>query len=1140
VKNSLAIFVVLLVSVVGVVLLAGSRAATGATLSLASTSTSVAPGSNFSVTIKEDSGSDPINSVQAGLDYDATQLQFVGLTEGTAFPMVAATSTSTPGVILVGRATQTTPVTGSNDVVTANFKVIATSGSINLSFDKNYSFVVRSTDNVDVLSTTTGSTYTVTGTSTSSASMTLSPATANVDSGSTVAVTVRENSGTAVANSVQSSVGYDATKLQYMGLTEGGTFTSVTSTDAGTAGVVKIARAVQSGSNGVAGDNPIVTLNFKVLASTGTTALTIDKTQSSVTEAVTNNDILATVAGNTLTITTVVPSSSTLSLSPTGGTFTKDSTISVNVKASSTENLTTVQSTLNYPAAQLQFVGVTEGGVFTTALRTNTSTAGTVDIIRGLPGGTAGVTGTNPVVTVTFKVLGSSGTAAVTFAGTSALYDDTGTGTNILNLAGSTAASYTLAPSTVTPPPPPPAGTASFSLAPTSGSFTTGSTIPVAVKVSSTNALLTTVETAISYPAAQLQYVSITEGSVFTVAQRTNTATPGVLDIIRGIPGGSAGVGGTNTVVTLNFKVIGTSGTAAVDVGAGSAIYDDSGTGTSILDVSVPAHASYTIAGVPTCTLAPTTPGTPAKTASNYTTISLSWTASTAGAACTMAGYHVYRDGAIVGDVTSGTSFTDSGLTSGTSYSYTVKAFDTSGNVSTSSTASNLTSKTDDMAPTTPVSVTAAAPDAASVNLSWGPSTDFPNPGGVGVQGYRIYRDGATAATYSVNTGGTTFVDSNVSAGTTYSYTVTSFDKLGNESAPSNIVSAKTQPAIPTCSGSPTTPSGLTSGTSTLTATSLSWSASTAASGCTLAGYRVFRDAVLVGTVTATSFDDSGLTPSTSYNYTVQAYDTNGHASALSTAQTIATLADTQAPTVPGNVTAVAPSAGRVTVSWTASSDNIAVTGYKVYRGGSLIATKLATDRSHDDTTVTGNSDYSYTVSAVDAAGNESAKATATPNPVHTPTAVDTQAPTIPSGLQVSLVSTNSTILDWTASTDNVGVSGYHVYRDGTLIGDATSTGYPDSGLTANTTYSYTVKAFDAAGNTSAASAALSVTTTQATVGLIGDLNSDGIVDLFDLSIMMSHWNDQNVPVKFGDINQDGVVDQTDLDILLSHLGDTL
>jgi len=1140
VKNSLAIFVVLLVSVVGVVLLAGSRAATGATLSLASTSTSVAPGSNFSVTIKEDSGSDPINSVQAGLDYDATQLQFVGLTEGTAFPMVAATSTSTPGVILVGRATQTTPVTGSNDVVTANFKVIATSGSINLSFDKNYSFVVRSTDNVDVLSTTTGSTYTVTGTSTSSASMTLSPATANVDSGSTVAVTVRENSGTAVANSVQSSVGYDATKLQYTGLTEGGTFTSVTSTDAGTAGVVKIARAVQSGSNGVAGDNPIVILNFKVLASTGTTALTIDKTQSSVTEAVTNNDILATVAGNTLTITTAVPSSSTLSLSPTGGTFTKDSTISVNVKASSTENLTTVQSTLNYPAAQLQFVGVTEGGVFTTALRTNTSTAGTVDIIRGLPGGTAGVTGTNPVVTVTFKVLGSSGTAAVTFAGTSALYDDTGTGTNILNLAGSTAASYTLAPSTVTPPPPPPpAGTASFSLTPASGSFAQNSTISVAVNVNSTTSAVMTVEPVINYPVSQLQYVSTTEGGVFTTALRTNSSTAGVLDIVRGLPGGTAGVTGTNPVVTVNFKVIGSGGAAALTYGSGSAIYDDSGSGNSIFSSTDSAGANYTITAIPTCSTNPAVPGTPTKTASSYTTISFSWDASAAGANCTLAGYHVYRDGAIVGDVTSGTSFTDSGLTSGTSYSYTVKAFDTSGNVSTSSTAANLTSKTDDMAPTTPVSVTAAAPDAASVNLSWGPSTDFPNPGGVGVQGYRIYRDGAALATYTVNSG-TTFVDSNVSAGTTYSYTITSFDMLGNESAPSNIVSAKTQPAIPTCSGSPTTPSGLTSGTSTLTATSLSWSASTAASGCTLAGYRVFRDAVLVGTVTATSFDDSGLTPSTSYNYTVQAYDTNGHASALSTAKTIATLADTQAPTVPGNVTAVAPSAGQVTVSWTASSDNIAVTGYKVYRGGSLIATKSATARSHDDTTVTGNSDYSYTVSAVDAAGNESAKATATPNPVHTPTATDTQAPTIPSGLQVSLVSTNSTILDWTASTDNVGVSGYHVYRDGTLIGDATSTGYTDSGLTANTTYSYTVKAFDAAGNTSAASAALSVTTTKATVGLIGDLNSDGIVDLFDLSIMMSHWNDQNVPVKFGDINQDGAVDQTDLDILLSHLGDTL
>jgi hypothetical protein len=128
VKNSLAIFVVLLVSVIGVRLLVGSRAATGASLSLTSSATSLTPGSTVSVTVSEDSGTDPVNSVQASINYDSTQLQYLSMTEGTAFPTIAATSTSTPGVIRVGRGAPGPGVTGSNTIVVLSFKVLATSG----------------------------------------------------------------------------------------------------------------------------------------------------------------------------------------------------------------------------------------------------------------------------------------------------------------------------------------------------------------------------------------------------------------------------------------------------------------------------------------------------------------------------------------------------------------------------------------------------------------------------------------------------------------------------------------------------------------------------------------------------------------------------------------------------------------------------------------------------------------------------------------------------------------------------------------------------------------------------------------------------------------------------------------------------
>lgn len=90
---------------------------------------------------------------------------------------------------------------------------------------------------------------------------------------------------------------------------------------------------------------------------------------------------------------------------------------------------------------------------------------------------------------------------------------------------------------------------------------------------------------------------------------------------------------------------------------------------------------------------------------------------------------------------------------------------------------------------------------------------------------------------------------------------------------------------------------------------------------------------------------------------------------------------------------------------------------------------------------------------------------------------VDKTAPTAPGTPTASGTTATSTVLSWTASTDAVGVTAYDVYRNGALIGTVASPGYTDSGLAASTTYSYTVKARDAAGNVSAASGARSVTT---------------------------------------------------------------
>lgn len=89
----------------------------------------------------------------------------------------------------------------------------------------------------------------------------------------------------------------------------------------------------------------------------------------------------------------------------------------------------------------------------------------------------------------------------------------------------------------------------------------------------------------------------------------------------------------------------------------------------------------------------------------------------------------------------------------------------------------------------------------------------------------------------------------------------------------------------------------------------------------------------------------------------------------------------------------------------------------------------------------------------------------------------DTQAPSVPGGLQVTGTTAGSASLSWTASTDNVGVVGYDLLRDGIVVATATGTGYTDGGLAPSTAYDYAVKAKDAAGNASGSSAAVRATT---------------------------------------------------------------
>jgi cellulose 1,4-beta-cellobiosidase len=163
-------------------------------------------------------------------------------------------------------------------------------------------------------------------------------------------------------------------------------------------------------------------------------------------------------------------------------------------------------------------------------------------------------------------------------------------------------------------------------------------------------------------------------------------------------------------------------------------------------------------------------------------------------------------------------------------------------------------------------------------------------------------------------------------------------------------------------------------------------------------------------------------------------------------------------------------------LTWTASSDNVAVTGYNIYRNGVKIGTSAST--AFSNTGLAAATSYSFSVSAYDAAGNVSAVSAVVSATTMTGSSTgDTAAPSIPSNLKAVAVSASQINLTWTASSDNTAVTGYNIYRNGVLQGTVSTNSTANTGLVASTLYTYTVSAFDAAGNVSAQSASASATT---------------------------------------------------------------
>ncbi|MCW2642843.1 MAG: hypothetical protein JWP76_5149, partial [Dactylosporangium sp.] len=320
--------------------------------------------------------------------------------------------------------------------------------------------------------------------------------------------------------------------------------------------------------------------------------------------------------------------------------------------------------------------------------------------------------------------------------------------------------------------------------------------------------------------------------------------------------------------------------------------------------------------------------------------------------------------------------------------------------------------------------------------------------------------------------------------------------EIGGNNPPGPATPSCVAPLEPLDTAAPSIPEVSATARGVDRAVDLSWTVST--DNTYVYGYRVFRDGTLVAATGAdrTTYTDTNVRPGI-HAYTVEAFDSAsprgdgatdverlingqgkpyGNASARTNEKSV-TMPDVQPPSVPGNLQVTNPTAGdppqstdkAVLVFDPSTDDSGVVEGYRVYRDGVVLIQAQPTRRAdgkfeYTDSGLTTGQTYRYAVDAVDPTGNASAK---TPE-VSVTIVLDIDAPTVPGNVkaQVPDVHGKDVVVTWDAATDNIGVTGYGVYRDGTKIGQVTGTTYTDAGLAAGT-YGYTVDAVDSAGNRS-------------------------------------------------------------------------
>ena len=415
-------------------------------------------------------------------------------------------------------------------------------------------------------------------------------------------------------------------------------------------------------------------------------------------------------------------------------------------------------------------------------------------------------------------------------------------------------------------------------------------------------------------------------------------------------------------------------------------------------------------------TTAPTFVRNLSLTSVGTTTVGLDWDAPASGAAS----YTVTGGGSVS---ISGTSATVSGLTDGSSYTFTVTANNSDGNSGPGATKSVTTGTPD------PVNNLASPSIYSSVvRLRW----DAPNTGG-------------THTSYSVSGGGTLgtiypsgiVIISNLTANTAYTFTVTAVNAAGSSTG--QTIDVTTAPTF-------VRNLSLTSvGTTTV---GLDWDAP--ASGA--ASYTVTGGGSV--SISGTSATVSGLTDGSSYTFTVTANNSDGN-SGFGLSKTLTT----GTPDPVNNLASPFISQYVVRLSWDAPNTGGTHTSYSVSGGGTLGT--ISPSGSVFISNLTANTAYTFTVTAVNAAGSSTGQ-----------TIDVTTAPTRVRNLSLTSVGTTTVGLDWDAPAS--GAASYTVTGGGSVSISGTSATV--SGLTDGSSYTFTVTANNSDGN-SGPGATKSVTT---------------------------------------------------------------